>query len=145
VEIKKVENIIYEVRGHKVMLDFNLLELYEVETKVLNQAVKRNIDRFPEDFMFRLSVDVWNSMRSQIVTASQSKRNIETTPYAYTEQGVAMLSGVLKSKKALEVNIFIMRTFVFMRQYALTHKDLTDKLEKLESKFNKKLKIFMLQ
>jgi hypothetical protein len=140
VEIKKVENIIYEVRGYKVMLDFNLAELYEVETKVLNQAVKRNIDRFPEDFMFRLSVDEWNSMRSQFVTASQSKRNIETTPYAFTEQGVAMLSGVLKSKKALEVNISIMRTFVFMRQYALTHKDLTDKLEKLESKFNKKFK-----
>lgn len=139
-EIKKVENIIYEVRAHKVMLDFNLAELYEVETKVLNQAVKRNIDRFPEDFMFRLRSDEWNSMRSQIVTASQSKRNIETTPYAFTEQGVAMLSGVLKSKKALEVNISIMRTFVFMRQYALTHKDLTDKLEKLESKFNKKFK-----
>lgn len=139
-EIKKVENIIYEVRKQKVMLDFDLAELYEVETKALNQAVKRNIDRFPEDFMFRLSTKEWGVIRSQIVTASQSKRNITTTPYAFTEQGVAMLSGVLKSKKAIEVNINIMRAFVFMRQYALTHKDLTDKLKKLEGKYNKKFK-----
>ena len=122
------------------MLDFNLAELYEVDTKALNQAVKRNTERFPEDFMFRLTSNEWDSMRSQIVTASQSKRNTTSIPYAFTEQGVAMLSGILKSKKAIEVNISIMRVFVFMRQYALTHKDLTDKLKKLEGKYNKKFK-----
>lgn len=122
------------------MLDFNLAELYEVNTRVLNQAVKRNAERFPEDFMFKLNSKEWDSMRSQIVTASQRKRNISSAPYAFTEQGIAMLSSILKSKKAIEVNISIMRAFVFMRQYALTHKDLTDKLKKLEGKYNKKFK-----
>jgi len=138
--LKKVHNIIYEIRGHKVMLDFDLAELYEVETKALNQAVKRNSDRFPDDFMFRLNKNEWDTMRSQFVTTSQNKRNIGVLPYAFTEQGVAMLSGILKSKRAIEVNISIMRAFVFMRQYALSHKDLTDKLKKLESKYNKKFK-----
>lgn len=139
-EIRKVENIIYELREHKVMLDYDLAELYEVETKALNQAVKRNLERFPVDFLFRLTTKEWDSIRSQNVTASQSKRNKSVTPYAFTEQGIAMLSGILKSKRAIEVNISIMRTFVFMRQYALTHKDLTDKLKKLESRYNKKFK-----
>jgi ORF6N domain len=94
--LEKVHKVIYEIRGHKVMLDFNLAELYEVETKALNQAVKRNIERFPEDFMFRLSSKEWEIIRSQFVTASQSKRNISQPPLAFTEQGVAMLSGVLK-------------------------------------------------
>jgi len=139
-EIKKVENIIYEVRGQKVMLDFNLAEPYAVETKALNQAVKRNLERFPEDFMFRLFPKEWEIIRSQIVTASQKKRNTGVTPFAFTEHGIAMLSGILKSKTAVEVNISIMRAFVIMRQYALTHKDLTDKLRKLESKYNEKFK-----
>ena len=149
-----IQNKIYEVRGQKVMLDFDLAELYEVVTKVLNQAVKRNINRFPIDFMFRLTINEWEAirsqivttsqknepMRSQIVTASQRKRNISATPYAFTEQGLAMLSGILNSDKAVDVNIAIMRAFVFIRQYALTHKDLTDKLKELESKYNKQFK-----
>jgi hypothetical protein len=94
------------------MLDFDLAALYEVETKALNQAVKRNADRFPSDFMFRLTTDEWEAIRSQFVTASQNRRNIGITPYAFTEQGVSMLSSVLKSKKAIQVNISIMRVFV---------------------------------
>src|ERR1700757_391313 len=147
--LQKIETKIYEVRGQKVMLDYDLAELYEVKTKALNQAVKRNIKRFPVDFMFQLSKAEWETMRSQIatasmksqnVTASQNKRNISATPYAFTEQGLAMLSGVLNSDKAIDVNITIMRAFVFMRQYALTHKDLTDKLKELENKYDKEFK-----
>lgn len=147
-ELQVIQNKIFEVRGHKVMLDFDLAELYEVSTKALNQAVKRNIQRFPSDFMFRLTIDEWNSMRSQIVTASgnsktmqsqnvtaSKKRNITATPYAFTEQGLAMLSGILNSGKAIQVNIAIMRAFVIIRQYALTYKDLTDRLREIEGKF----------
>lgn len=141
-QIQNVQTKIYEIRGQKVMLDYDLAVLYEVETKVLNQSVKRNIERFPEDFMFRISIAEWNMMRSQFVTASdpQDKRNKNATPYAFTEQGLAMLSGILNSKKAIDVNIAIMRAFVQIRQYALTHKELTDKLKKLESKTNKKFR-----
>jgi hypothetical protein len=117
------------------MLDFDLAELYEVPTKALNQAVKRNMQRFPSDFMFRLKPDEWDTMRSQNVTASQKKRNIAATPYAFTEQGLAMLSGILNSDKAINVNIAIMRAFVMIRQYALTYKDLTDRLKEIEGKF----------
>jgi len=119
------------------MLDFDLAELYEVKTKVLNQAVKRNIKRFPDDFMFRLSPDEWRNMRSQSVTASIDKRNVLAMPFAFTEQGVSMLSGILTSDKAIDVNISIMRAFVFIRQYALTHKDLTTRLQELEAKYDK--------
>ena len=153
-QLQKIETKIYEIRGQKVMLDFDLAELYEVKTKALNQAVKRNVKRFPIDFMFRLTVNEWEIMRSQIVTASnenktlrsqnvtasQNKRNVTATPYAFTEQGLAMLSGILNSDKAIKVNIAIMRAFVFIRQYALTHKDLTDKLKELETKYNKQFK-----
>ncbi len=139
-QIQNIQTKIYEIRGQKVMLDFDLAELYEVETKALNQAVKRNIKRFPDDFMFRITVKEWETMRSQSVTASQKKRNISTTPYAFTEQGLAMLSGVLNSDKAIDVNIMIMRAFVFIRQYSLSHKDLTLKLKQLEKKYNKHFK-----
>jgi len=153
-QLQKIETKIHEVRGQKVMLDFDLAELYEVGTKVLNQGVKRNLKRFPVDFMFRLSINEWETIRSQItsaskenqtirsqnVTASQKKRNVSATPYAFTEQGLAMLSGILNSDKAIDVNIAIMRAFVFMRQYALTHKDLTAKLKELENKYNKQFK-----
>ena len=132
------------------MLDFDLAELYEVQTKALNQAVKRNIQRFPVDFMFRLTLDEWESMRSlsatasvntgnmqsQNVTASQKKRNVSATPYAFTEQGLAMLSGILNSDKAINVNIAIMRAFVLIRQYALTYKELTARLKEIEGKFD---------
>ena len=117
------------------MPDFDLAELYEVQTKALNQAVKRNLQRFPMDFMFRLTKDEWVFMRSQIVTALPNKRNVSATPYAFTEQGLAMLSGILNSDKAIDVNIAIMRAFVMIRQYALTYKELTDKLKEIEGKF----------
>lgn len=142
-ELQVIHKRIHEIRDQKVMLDFDLAELYEVETKALNQAVKRNIKRFPIDFMFRLTSTEWEIIRSQIVTASKEnvmKRNVSATPYAFTEQGLAMLSGVLNSDKAIDVNISIMRAFVFIRQYALSHKDLTEKLRVLESKYNKKFK-----
>jgi len=139
-QLATIQAKIYEIRGQKVMLDFDLAGLYEVETRVLNQAVKRNIKRFPDDFMFRLSSDEWRAMRSQIVTASPDKRNVSATPYAFTVQGVSMLSGILTSDKAIDVNILIIRAFVFMRQFALTHKDLTVKLQELENKYDKQFK-----
>ena len=118
-----VENKIYEIRGQKVMLDFDLAEMYEIETKVLKQSVRRNIERFPEDFMFRLTNEecnyLINSIRSQNVTLSNEW--FRYSPFAFTEQGVAMLSGILRSPKAIEVNINIMRAFVHMRQYLLSH------------------------
>ena len=117
------------------MLDFDLAELYEVQTKALNQAVKRNVQRFPVDFMFRLTLNEWESMRSQNLTAYLNKRNVTATPYAFTEQGLAMLSGILNSDKAIDVNIAIMRAFVMIRQYALTYKELSDKLKEIEGRF----------
>lgn len=148
-ELQLIQSKIYEIREHKVMLDYDLAELYEVQTKTLNQAVKRNMQRFPIDFMFRLTLDEWMSMRSLIatasgnvsnmrsqnVTASQKKRNVSAIPYAFTEQGLAMLSGILNSEKAINVNIAIMRAYVMVRQYALTYKELTAKLKEIESKF----------
>lgn len=123
------------------MLDFDLAELYETETKRLKEAVRRNIDQFPEDFMFELSKVEYNSLRSQFATLETGQGKYpKYLPFAFTEQGVAMLSSVLKSKKAINVNIAIMRAFVFIRQYALTHKDLTDKLKELETKYNKQFK-----
>ena len=121
------------------MLDFDLAEMYEVETRVLKQAVRRNAYRFPEDFMFELTGKEVDDMVSQNVIPSKSYFG-GASPFAFTEQGVAMLSSVLKSKKAVEVNIVIMRTFVLVRQYALSHKDLTEKLKKLERKYNKQFK-----
>jgi phage regulator Rha-like protein len=114
------------------MLDFDLAEMYEVETKVLNQAVKRNIERFPEDFMFRLTGDEWNYMRSQIVTASnQSKRNIKITPFTFTEHGVTMLASILKSEKAVKISIRIVRAFVAMRTYLITQSSLSSEIKEL--------------
>jgi hypothetical protein len=105
---------------------------------VLNQAVKRNIKRFPDDFMFRLTIEESENMRSQIVTAYQNKRNITATPFAFTEQGIAMLSGILNSDVAINVNIAIMRTFVMIRKYALEHKEFNEKLLEMETKYDKK-------
>ncbi len=110
---------IYEIRGHKVMLDFDLAQLYETETKVLKQAVKRNINRFPDDFMFVVSIEELTNLRSQSVTSSWG--GLRYQPFAFTEQGVAMLASVLNSPKAIEVNISIVRAFVFIRKYALSH------------------------
>ena len=135
-QLQVIQSKIYEIRGQRIMLDFDLAELYEVETRVLNQAVKRNIERFPADFMFRLSTTEWETMSSQIVMTYPQKRPKVSPPFAFTEQGLAMLSGILNSVKAIEVNIAIMRAFVFIRQYALSHKDLTDKLKELENKYD---------
>ena len=120
------------------MLDFDLAQMYEVETKNLNLSVKRNLKRFPKDFMFQLTKEEWDTLRLQIET-SKKRGGTRYFPFAFTEQGLAMLSGILNSDKAIEVNIAIMRAFVFVRQYALTHKDLTDKLKEIEGKITFKL------
>jgi hypothetical protein len=122
------------------MLDFDLAELYEVETRVLKQAVKRNIDRFPEDFMCQLSKSEWTELITNCDKLSGGIKFSPATPFVFTEQGVAMLSSILKSKRAIEVNISIMRAFVLMRQYALSHRDLTEKLKQLEEKYDQQFK-----
>ncbi len=148
ITIQSIQNRIYEIRGERVMLDMDLAALYEVETRVLNQAVKRNIKRFPEDFMFRLTVAEWFAMRSQFVTAStgnlplqsqsviasQNKRNTNVTPYAFTEQGVAMLSGILNSDTAINMNIAIMRAFVAIRRLTLQQMDLKEQLQEIKDR-----------
>lgn len=130
-----IEQRIFNIQGQKVMLDRDLAELYGVKTKVLLQAVKRNIKRFPEDFMFQLAKEEFINLRSQIVTSSWGGRRY--LPYAFTEQGVAMLSTVLNSERAIQVNIAIMRTFVKLRQLSYTHKELAHKLNELERKIGK--------
>lgn len=158
--IQSIQNRIYTIRGERVMLDFDLAALYEVETKVLNQAVKRNIKRFPEDFMFRLTTSEWQLMRSHFVTASEStsslksqivtlekdeypyqtlsqnKRNTSVTPYAFTEQGIAMLSGVLNSDKAINMNIAIMRAFVAIRKIVLQQQDIKEQLQEIKERLS---------
>ena len=115
-----IKNMIYTIRGQRVMLDFDLAALYGVETRVLNQSVKRNMERFPDDFMFQFNAEEWAYMSSQIVTTSPVKRPKTALPYAFTEQGVAMLSGILRSPIAVSINIRIMRAFVAVRQYLTT-------------------------
>ena len=128
-----IERRIYLIRGLTVMLDEDLAELYDVPTKALNQGFKRNLDRFPEDFAFQLSREEWASLRSQTVT-SRSWGGRRSPPFAFTEQGVAMLSSVLRSERAVQVNIAIMRAFVRLRQILATHKDLARKIQSLERK-----------
>ena len=132
VPIERIEAKILLIRGQKIMLDKDLAELYGVETKVLIQAVKRNIERFPEDFMFQLTKEEFEILRSQFVTSKWGGRRY--FPYVFTEQGVAMLSSVLKSERAIEVNIVIMRAFVKLRKIFGTHKELAEKLKNLESR-----------
>lgn len=139
-QIQLIQNKIYEVRGLKVMLDFDLAELYEVETRALNQAVKRNIKRFPVDFMFQLTQKEWDNMLSQNVMTYPSKRPKTATPLAFTEQGLAMLSGLLNSDKAIDVNIAIMRAFVMLRQYHMNYNELKIEIERLEKEMNYKFK-----
>ena len=136
-EISILQSKIHEVRGQKVMLDFDLALLYKVETRILNQAVKRNISRFPEDFMFQLTLEEMDNMSSQFVTTYPSKRPKTALPFAFTEQGIAMLSGILNSEVAININIAIMRTFVIIRKYALEHKEFNSKLLEIESKYDK--------
>jgi hypothetical protein len=134
-----IEKRILAIRGQKVMLDADLADLYNVETKVLIQAVKRNLDRFPSDFMFQLTEEESKILRSQFVTSSWGGRRYP--PYAFSEQGVAMLSSVLRSKRAITVNIEIMRAFVRLREIISSHKMLTKRLEQLEQKYDKQFKI----
>ncbi len=137
--IQQIESKIHEIRGQKVMLDYDLAELYETETKYLKRSVRTNLNRFPSDFMFELLKAEWETLRCHFSTSNQ-RGGTRYLPFAFTEQGVAMLSTVLKSDIAIEVNISIMRAFVFIRQYALSHKDLTEKLKELENKYDKQFK-----
>lgn len=139
-KLQQIENSIFTIQNQKVMLDFDLAVLYGVETRVLKQAVRRNLERFPNDFMFELTKTEWNEL---ITNCDKLPKNIKfspSTPFAFTEQGVAMLSSVLKSKKAIEINIAIMRAFVAIRQFALTNKELSQKLIELESKYDQQFK-----
>jgi hypothetical protein len=130
-------NTIYLIRDKKVMLDRDLAELYGVETRVLNQAVKRNEKRFPKDFMFQLTRRELGDWKSQIVISNKERMGIRKSPLAFTEQGVAMLSSVLYSETAIKVNIQIIRIFTRMRELLLTHKDILIKLEQAEKKMTK--------
>ena len=132
----QIRDKIHLIRGVQIILDKDLADLYEVETKNLNKAVKRNIERFPEDFMFQLSQEEYENLKSQIVTSSWGGAR-RARPYAFTEQGVAMLSSVLRSERAIQVNIAIMRAFVRLRQIFSTHKELAYKLAELERKIEK--------
>ena len=139
VPIERITSMIYLIRGQKVMLDRDLAELYGVPTKVLKQAVRRNIDRFPDDFMFELTKHEFENLRSQIVTSSWG--GARYLSMAFTEQGVAMLSSVLNSTRAIQVNIQIMRAFTKLRQMLSTHDDLKKKIEAIEKKYDENFKI----
>jgi hypothetical protein len=136
-----IEKMIYVIRDQKVMLDSDLADLYEVETKVLNQAVKRNIARFPQDFMFLLTSEECDSLRSQFVTSKKGKGGRRYLPYVFTENGVAMLSSVLSSEKAIQINVSIMRIFTRLRSFLLLEKDLSDRVTKLEQGTNQMFKV----
>jgi len=137
----QIQNSIHLIRGQKVMLSADLAELYGVADKVLNQAVKRNAERFPADFMFSLTRQEVANLRSQIVTSSLGHGGRRYLPFAFTEQGVAMLASVLRSPRAVKVNIEIIRAFVHLRQLLGTHADLARKLESLEKKYDAQFKV----
>jgi len=137
---ERIEQRIFLLRGQKVMFSHDLAQLYEVETRALNQAVKRNSDRFPADFMFQLNDEEFRSLKSQIVTSSWGGLR-RAAPYAFTEQGVAMLSSVLRSRRAIQVNVEIMRAFLRLRQMLGSHADLARKLDALEKKYDVQFKV----
>jgi hypothetical protein len=139
IPLERIERSIFLIRGQKVLLSQQLAELYGVETKVLNQAVARNRERFPDDFMFQLSKEELENLKSQIVTSSWG--GVRVAPYAFTEQGVAMLSSVLNSDRAVHVNIEIMRAFVKLRQMLSSNVELARKLESLEKKYDEQFKV----
>ena len=131
-ELAIIQSKIYEIRGYKVMLDFDLADIYQVETKNLKRTVRRNIDRFPPDFMFELSENEWDFLRCNFVTSNlnrEKRGGIRYLPFAFTEQGIAQLSSVLNSHFAIQINISIIRAFVVLRQYALGYAELNQKLE----------------
>ena len=136
-----IEGKILLVRGKKVILDRDLAVLYEVQTKVLKQAVRRNAKRFPDDFMFELTIKEFENWRSQFVTSKSDKMGLRYKPMAFTEQGVSMLSSVLNSERAIQVNIQIMRTFTKLREMLATHKDLQKKIVAMEGKYDKQFKV----
>ena len=139
---ERIEKRIFAFRGQRVMLDTDLAELYRVTTKRLNEQVRRNIKRFPSDFMFQLTNEEDDSLRSQIATLKGGRgQHRKYLPYAFTEQGVAMLSSVLNSDRAVQVNIEIMRAFVRLREMMSTHKDLARKLETLEKKYDAQFRV----
>ena len=133
-ELEIIQNKIYEIRGYKVMLDFDLADIYKVETKNLKRAVRRNIERFPADFMFELTKNEWEILRCQNYTSSQG--GIRYLPFAFTEQGVAQLSSILNSPFAIKMNIGIIRAFIALRQYALGYAELKYKLEEFMMETN---------
>lgn len=137
---ESIERRIFLLRGHKVMISTDLAELYDVEPRALIQAVKRNLTRFPDDFMFQLADTEFKNLKSQIVTSSWGGLR-RATPYAFTEQGVAMLSSVLRSERAIQVNIAIMRAFVRLKEMIASHKDLARKLNELERKYDKQFAV----
>lgn len=140
IPVESIERAIVLVHGQKVMLDSDLAELYGVETRALVQAVKRNRDRFPEDFMFQLTREEFDNLRSQPVISSPGRGGRRYPPHAFTEQGVAMLSSVLRSARAVKVNIEIMRTFVRLRQMLASHAELARRLDDLEGKYDEQFK-----
>ncbi|MDO8739255.1 ORF6N domain-containing protein [Candidatus Deferrimicrobium sp.] len=140
IPIERVENRILSLRGHRVMLDADLAELYGVPTKRLNEAVRRNAARFPEDFMFQLTAGEEKTLRSQFAT-SNARGGRRYIPYVFTELGVAMLSSVLNSERAVQVNIAIMRAFVRLRELAASHKDVLRRLDEMEGKYDRQFKV----
>ena len=141
VPVERIEKAIFLIRGEKVMLDRDLAALYEIPTKALKQAVRRNIDRFPDDFMFVIDSTEFESWRSQFVTSEADRKGLRHPPMAFTEQGVAMLSSVLNSARAVQVNIAIVRTFVRLRQMLTSHADLRGKLAEMERKYDHRFKV----
>jgi len=141
VQIQKIEKMIYQIRGQKVMLDSDLAELYKVETKTLNRQVKRNVEKFPIDFMFQLTNEEYSILKCQIGTSKHVRGGKQKLPLVFTENGVAMLSGVLRGQRAVEVNIAIMRIFTKLRSFLLLEKDLTNRMDTLDTNTNKMFKI----
>ena len=137
VRIESIERRIFVIRDQKVLFDFHLAQLYGVRTKALLQAVKRNPTRFPDDFAFQLTKEEHDSLRSQIVTSKRGRGGRRFLPYAFTEEGVAMLSSVLRSERAIRMNVAIMRAFVKLRRFLSTHKELAQKLKELEQRVEK--------
>jgi hypothetical protein len=137
-ELTAIKNSIHEIRGKRVILDYELAKMYEVETKYLKRTVRNHLKRFPSDFMFELSTEEWQNLRCNFSTSSWGGKRY--LPFAFTEQGVAMLSGLLNSDLAIEMNIAIMRTFVMIRQWAFTHQELSEKLTALEKQHQQKFK-----
>ena len=141
IPVERIERAIYLIRGEKVMLDRDLAVLYGVETRILKRAVRRNIDRFPKDFMFVLNATEFKNWRSQFVISNSERQGLRHPPMAFTEHGILMLSSVLNSKRATQVNIEIMRAFVRLRQMIASNVEFSRRLDELESKYDRQFKV----